>query len=85
MPDRHYRVGVYIAPSPLTQEQSYFEVEILDHGANKCIGEQLSVFWKPVSFCSMHRKNPFYNLKVNNVEQEKTTTTTMKQSKSTEV
>ena len=50
MPDRHYRVGVYIAPSPLTQEQSYFEVEILDHGANKCIGEWGHLCQEPVFF-----------------------------------
>lgn len=49
MPDRHYHVGVYITPSPLSEEQSYFEVEILDHGANRCIAVGLVPYHYPLN------------------------------------
>lgn len=49
IPDRHNRVGVYIAPAPLNQEHSYFEVEILDHGDKRCIAVGLVPYGYPLN------------------------------------
>ncbi|KAL8603792.1 hypothetical protein ACOMHN_058527 [Nucella lapillus] len=49
LPDRHYHVGVYITQSPLSEERSYFEVEILDHGANRCIAVGLVPYHYPLN------------------------------------
>lgn len=49
IPDRHNRVGVYIAPSPVNQEHSYFEIEILDHGDKRCIAVGLVPYGYPLN------------------------------------
>lgn len=38
-PNVQQRVGVYIAAKPVTPENNYFELEIIDPGVSCCIGK----------------------------------------------